>query len=294
MLKSLRFNFILSLVLLVGLSACLPDNRDHSSCAPTNDTDDDNKDLGVSSIEATSQAGGMEKFYYKMKNQRAMHQGDIVLSSQEGLEQMSSSKAVLIVGRKWKDNKFYYRIPSDFKKPRRARRAIKTWTKKIGDLVEFIELKEGVDLPSNYIEFVVKDGCWSYVGMQSGKQEISLDIGCGKSAAIHEIGHALGAWHEQSRPDRDAFVDVKWCNIPKDERHNFYKQSASTMVGAYDYHSIMHYSRGAFSMNKYVTLQSKTKHAVPMVEPLWLSKRDVIGMRCRYGEEKSCQELAKN
>lgn len=43
--------------------------------------------------------------------------------------------------------------------------------------------------------------CWSYVGRIGGKQDISIGSGCGfKGTVIHEILHALGFFHEHTRP----------------------------------------------------------------------------------------------
>ena len=56
--------------------------------------------------------------------------------------------------------------------------------------------------------------CWSYVGMIGGSQDISIAPGCTSLIPVHEIFHALGRWHEQSRPDRDNFVTVNLNNVP--------------------------------------------------------------------------------
>lgn len=47
-----------------------------------------------------------------------------------------------------------------------------------------------------------------------------------RGTVIHEMLHAAGFWHEQSRPDRDAFVSVRWENIEAGKEDNFAKYSS--------------------------------------------------------------------
>jgi hypothetical protein len=63
----------------------------------------------------------------------------------------------------------------------------------------------------------------------------------------HEIGHALGLMHEQSRPDRDTYVTVNYGNIIDDRESNYDIWAGTTTHGGYDYDSVMHYSRCTFA-----------------------------------------------
>ena len=69
--------------------------------------------------------------------------------------------------------------------------------------------------------------------------------GCDQIGIIlHELMHALGFWHEQSRPDRGQVLKINWENIlPGFEdnfaQHNYIQDFFQDMP--YDTNSIMHY-----------------------------------------------------
>uniref|UniRef100_A0A915HNG2 Zinc metalloproteinase n=1 Tax=Romanomermis culicivorax TaxID=13658 RepID=A0A915HNG2_ROMCU len=107
----------------------------------------------------------------------------------------------------------------------------------------------------NYIRVIAGNGCYSNVGSVSPGQTLSLGQGCVyKGIAAHEFGHALGLWHEQSRPDRDYYVTINTKNIYRQTLSNFQKYSTSDVALTdqipYDLGSIMHYGSTAFAINE--------------------------------------------
>jgi len=84
--------------------------------------------------------------------------------------------------------------------------------------------------------------------MQGGRQTINLASGCGTGSIVHEICHALGVFHEQSRPDRGNHIIINWGNIESGHSHNFDSELAHN-YGTFDFGSIMMYSSWAFSSN---------------------------------------------
>ncbi|PIO61606.1 astacin, partial [Teladorsagia circumcincta] len=104
-------------------------------------------------------------------------------------------------------------------------------------------------LPSrNGIEFFLGSGCYSMIGrVGSRSQQVSIGYGCTSLGTVtHEIGHALGFYHEQARYDRDSYVQIVSQNIQNGYLSQFTKQSRSAMqdygVG-YDFGSVMHYDQ---------------------------------------------------
>ncbi|GAA3393632.1 M12 family metallopeptidase [Cryptosporangium minutisporangium] len=135
---------------------------------------------------------------------------------------------------------------------------------------------------TDYLRFVPGGGCSSPVGRQGGPQHISLGSGCFFGQATHEIGHAVGLWHEQSREDRDSFVRIVWENIDAALRHNFDQHiTDGDDVGPYDYGSIMHYPAAAFSVNGEPTI-APVQPEVSIGQRSALSPGDRAGIRAIY------------
>ena len=103
--------------------------------------------------------------------------------------------------------------------------------------------------------------CYSPVGRQyasPGAQELSIGIGCNsKGIIMHEMLHALGFWHEQSRSDRDDYLEVLWENIMKGmqaksftlQDHNNAKRLRGKKLWTRSY---------TYSLKKHIILRAKT------------------------------------
>ena len=112
---------------------------------------------------------------------------------------------------------------------------------------------------ADYVRFVPISGsvCYSYLGRSGGMQTIQLAPGCAAGHTIHEITHALGLFHEQSRCDRDSYVEILYANIQAGFASQFDKHCPdATDLFEYAEGSIMHYSPYAFSANGQPTIRS--------------------------------------
>jgi len=87
----------------------------------------------------------------------------------------------------------------------------------------------------------------SHVGRAGGRQVVNIFNWDFQFIMAHELGHALGLWHEHSRPDRNTYVTIHLGSITDAEEHNFTRHTGADTYGSYDFDSLMHYGQCAFT-----------------------------------------------
>ncbi|CAB1334022.1 unnamed protein product [Coregonus sp. 'balchen'] len=145
-----------------------------------------------------------------------------------------------------------------------------------------------------YLTIEKHTGCSSYVGRTfANGQVVNIGEYCGIVAIVeHELLHALGFYHEQSRYDRDEYVTIVYENILEGTQENFknYSENEITTLGTpYDYTSLMHYGKDDFGkVPGLITII--TKQPEFQDEYCSFSDKDVCGMsRCSRSVENSSE-----
>jgi hypothetical protein len=217
---------------------------------------------------------------YQIIDGNAIWQGDIILGKASDLQGLSAQSIVIDgFGKRWPNATIPFVINANVTASGNThiQEAIAHWQAKTP-----IRLRPKTSSDSNYVEFVrgsSATACSSAVGMQGGRQEISLNSrgDCASGVLIHEIGHTVGLLHEQARENRNLYVTIVTQNIEPGFEHNYDRQFAdATDIGSYDFLSIMHFN--CFEFGK--VIDGVTQQVIfPRVTP-------PVGVSCTATESK--------
>ncbi len=150
---------------------------------------------------------------------------------------------------------------------------------------------------ANYIQMIrINNGnldCSSQIGMLGGAQTLMVDDnGCAAGALVHEIGHALGMYHEQTRTDHNKYITVLYENIDKLFAFAWDPGNSQSDGPFYDYLSRMHYFASNFSANGEVTTQT-VPPGMPL-EPTFMSPGDIEWINKTYGTPNTQTTITSN
>ena len=191
---------------------------------------------------------------YKVIDGLAIFQGDIVLGNRNLFKDRSfdfqkgvhmESLATEISALKWSDKTVYYFIDRSAERYASIiEAAVEEWRQATDLTFQKITQKKG-----NHITIIRSDGYSSEIGMVGGEQFLRIPVDPERGRIMHEIGHAIGLWHEHSRKDRNDFINVNYENVEDGYSSDFDMMccDVNTYSTVYDYGSLMHYPRDAFS-----------------------------------------------
>ncbi|XP_036357553.1 zinc metalloproteinase nas-4-like [Octopus sinensis] len=210
----------------------------------------------------------------------------------------SKRKAIRPLMFRWKTNEIPYTYGDYFttKEKVEVQNSMDDW-----NALTCIRFREANDRDKNKIIFKNGQGISYYMyfifeelklTLESAPEAEIISKRITKSIILHELGHAIGLFHEQSRSDRDTYVSIIKRNVINGLFYNFEKRTNRDMNlydTTYDYRSIMHYGSYLFSVNGEMTIVTKDKRYQKIIgKAKILSFNDVKIVNAMYNCSGNC------
>src|ERR1700730_16456373 len=140
--------------------------------------------------------------------------------------------------------------------------------------------------------------CEAIVGRAGGAQQVGGSGGssnpCTVGTILHEMGHTVGLWHEQSRPDRNTYVSVNYNNLIKGSISNFNQIYDNLQENTlFDYASIMEYPAFSFSRNGGPDIES-ISDGIPLSNFSGYTAADIDGIERLYNNAPTAITVTSN
>lgn len=162
-----------------------------------------------------------------------------------------------------------------------------------------------------------EDACYGYVGYVNDGEPQAMNLGetCleegGVGSVVHELGHAMGLYHEHTHPNREVIV-LTDQNLPVSADN--YAKETDALLTAYDPASIMHYGRSAglcfpkshYPLKAFCDVEQTVNCIMPVEQHCnssrdseigqmaVLSAGDIYALRALYGSRDGLNSTAKD
>lgn len=219
-------------------------------------------------------------------------QGDIRISKKS----IDELRGAVRTDTKWPENTVHYQL-SDFPTaPNTEKSLVYKALREIGDktYLNFVPKVEN-DGVKSYLNISYTDdnlgyAYSDYIGRKpNGVNNIVLPknmlVGSsGVGVVIHEICHALGMYHEQSRADRDEYINVDFTNAKDPAQFKTYKERNHNGkdIGPFDFNSIMLYDSFSGAKDIFRPVMTKKDGSYFASQQYGLSQQDVQSLIYLY------------